>query len=145
MKHVVSDNDSSNDFKSCSDYENDDEKNYFLFAFERDWIDIVQSWYQAIIIWFLYYQLVFDNYYEKYWEKGGMIYLIDFRNIIQMQMVKRNSSHFDEKVVIWITSLMISINLDKDNRLLPTYALSVNLRHNKSNTIMMNKWRIYLN
>ena len=36
MKHVVSDNDSSNDFKSCSDYENDDENNHFLFAFERD-------------------------------------------------------------------------------------------------------------
>ena len=120
-------------------------KKIVLFAFERDWIDIVQSWYQDIIIWFLYYRPVFDNYYEKYWEKGEMIYLIDFKNIIQMQLVKRNSSYFDEKVVIWITSLMISINLDKDNKLWPTYALSVNLRQNKMNTIMMNKKRIYLN
>ena len=35
MKHVVSDNDSSNDFKSCSDYENDDEKNYFYLLLKE--------------------------------------------------------------------------------------------------------------
>ena len=68
-----------------------------------------------------------------------MIYLIVFKNIIQMQMVEMNSSYFDKTFVNWITILMISINWDKGNKWLPRYALIVNLRQNKTNTIMMNK------
>ena len=36
MKHIVSDNDRRNNFKSCSKNKNDDKNDFYLFTFEKD-------------------------------------------------------------------------------------------------------------